>query len=581
MERLRGFCAQHPRSIPFIVTAVALAVRALALTSFSRTVYSSNLAPDEQVYDVAARMMMDGKSAPDVVGFDVSIPARLFYFAYALIAPEPSSVRIVNLVLGTLSCTALFFVGKAIRDDLTGLLSGLVAALYGPFVLASVTAHKTALTLLLISAAMLFGARSVARGRIADVALLGVALALSAHTRGNAVLLVAAAPIALWLTWKARFDTAEIAKNMGAYAVAVGVTLIPLSQGGVLGAPEHGFNLFMANTLDNPAPYFRPVRFAPSQPNLQGGGFTLKASLESGRRLSVDDAGDYYHDKLVEEWRARPRLALRKVLEKLGASINAYEHAHNQSLEFLSRFVWPLRLSWVGFGIVFPLALLGGVGKVRTAHENWLLLMAGAYWLTLVIFFSEVRLRAPLALLLIPIAAAGLVRLVERNDWSWTSKLSLIALGAALTHIPNAYAGDLSSAYNLHALILFESGDLDGAEKYYRKSTTLAGIDSGSAYLGLAAVAAKRGELERSSRHLAKVPDGHYKASEKYAQLGALLVQTNELPAAAAAFERAIEINPGFLQSYPILRLIYLRLEQPVRAEDIEERAAYAKTFFE
>jgi tetratricopeptide (TPR) repeat protein len=417
--------------------------------------------------------------------------------------------------------------------------------------------------------------RCVARPRAVEVALFAVALGLGTHVRGNALILVMAAPIAFWWVWRGRDQARPLLPKLLAYGIGLALVLVPLSNEGM------GFNLYLANTLDNPTPYYRPARFAPAQPAYQAGGFVLKASLDVGRNLSVTEARDYYDSRLRADWARNLRAAAMKVLAKLAASVNVYEHAHNHNLAFVSRFVPPLAWPWIGFGLLFPLAMLGIVDRRGAPECQWLIVMAIAYWLTLVVFFTEIRLRAPLALLLMPLGAIGLRGVFRRRGRALAVVALVFGCGFVVTHLPVPGAGDLTTAYNLHALMLFDSGDYQSAERYYRTSHGLAGLDSDSALLGLAAIAIKRSDLVRAHDLLLKMRDDHYKAGEKYEQLGDILVVQHRFDEAGRAFERALEINPGILRIYPVLEMLYAGLRSPDQVTETRKRYQYAASFFE
>jgi tetratricopeptide (TPR) repeat protein len=584
VPRLRELCEQRPWLLLGCVAAAALGIRCAVLASFERSVYGAHLMPDEQVFDFYARALLDGQPLPELVGFNLHVPAHVFAAVYSVFGADPGSVRGLNVVLGTATCVVLFFLGASVRDRTTGILCALITALYGPFILASVTAHKTALELFLVAVAALFGVRSVVGQRPLDLALFAVALALGTHVRANLLALVLAAPIAFWIVWRKDRRAGQASSlwpKLASYALGLALVLVPLSRGGILGATEHGFNLYLANTLDNPSPYYQPARFAPAQPSFQGGGFVLKASLDVGRRLSPAEAREHYDAQLSAEWRGDPRAAAIKLWTKLAASIHVYEHAHNHNLAFIARFVPLLALPWLAFGLVFPLAVLGAVRGGRQHTDRWLLLMAGVYWLTLVVFFTEIRLRAPLALLLIPLAAIGLQVLLARRGRALAVAAIVLAAAAATTHLPVPFAGDLTTAHNLHALIHFEAGDHARAEEHYRAASKLEGLDSQTALLGLASIAVKRGELERARELLAQVSDDHYKVAEKHALLGNVALRQDRFAEAARSFERALEINPGIVAIYPILELVYQRTKQPHLATDVRRRHDYATSFFE
>ena len=572
---------------PVLVIIGALALRLGVLGSFEGSIYGEQLMPDEQVYAEWARRLHEERPPPRHIDDFAALPAHVFALAYGVLGAEDGSLRLLNVLLGSVACLCLYFVGAAIGGRRSGVLAGALGAIYGPFLLASVTAHKTALGLCLLGTAMVAATRALAlqgRPRLIAVGLFGALLGLGVHVRPNLVVLVWLAPGVGWWLWR-RAGVAPAPESkprlLAAYAVGLAVALVPLSRGGVLGASEHGFNLYLGNDLNNALPYFRPARFAPAEPSLQARGFVLAASLELGRPLSRDEARAHYAAALRQQWSERPGDAVAKVIGKIGASLHHHEAANNHSLPFVARFVPALAVPWPGFGVLLGLALVGLWRGRDRAGVVALGLLSTSYWLTLVVFFTDARLRAALALLLIPIAAHGLSQVLNSRGRGLAIGVAVALAGLGVAHLPVQGAGDLTSAHNLHALFLFEAGDLDGAERLYRAASELEGIDADSALLGLAAVADKRGDLERARELLLRIPDDHYKASDKHAQLAALQIKQRQLPAAAEELERSLSINPGNLRLYPLLTAVYGTLGDRARAEAVRARHQHARRFFD
>ena len=569
------FCAERTWVALSSVLCLALALRLFALWTFTHSIYGPNLMPDEQVYDTWARLLLDGKPVPRVDDFP-SAPAHVFAALYRVFGAGADAIRWFNALLGTATCAVMFIVGTQVKDRCVGVLCALLAAVYGPFILCSVTAHSTALGVFVFAGMLAVATRCFARCSALWCLALGAAIAATTWLRPNAVVLGAAA--FAWLLLQALHERATLrtfAARLSAFGAGLSLLVLPGPFGGI---PEPAFNLYLANTLDNPTPYFRPVRFASAEPGKQAAGFVVEASIRSGRQLTLAEAHDYFIDRLLREWREQPRAAAAKVISKVGASLHPYESANNHNLAFVKRFVSGLAPPYLDFAFIFAWACAGAFFVRNARAAQGLALLAFGYRCTLVLFFADTRVRAPLALALLPFAALGieaLINAVRDRDArrAWRLGLGAALVLATLYALPVPGAGDLSTAYNFHGLFLFDQGDLDRAQAFYRESSALHGSDSASAYLGLAAIAERRFDPAAARRYLSQIPDTHYKAADKYVQLGALLARSRKLGPAADAFERSLQINPGTLAIYPILIALQERLA-PDKVEQTKQRYA-------
>ena len=112
--------------------AVALAVRLLYIAEWKATSLATVLVGDGRQYDLWARTIADG----DWVGGQVFYQAPLYpYFmatVYALLGQELWTLRLVQCLLGSISCVLLALAGRRFFSPTAGLVSGLLLALYAP-----------------------------------------------------------------------------------------------------------------------------------------------------------------------------------------------------------------------------------------------------------------------------------------------------------------------------------------------------------------------------------------------------------------------------------------------------------------
>ena len=81
------------------IFVLACVVRVLALLSLSKTVYFTNLMPDEFLYHAWASEIANGTYRPSSVYQFAPLPAYVMAAVYKLLSPDIFYIRILNIVL--------------------------------------------------------------------------------------------------------------------------------------------------------------------------------------------------------------------------------------------------------------------------------------------------------------------------------------------------------------------------------------------------------------------------------------------------------------------------------------------------
>lgn len=544
---------RHPRVSFAGVLVVACTVRGVALASFTDSSYGEYLFPDENTYHNWAQALLLGER---VATHDLSaLPAYLLACVYKLGSVAPNHMRVLNVVLGTLACAFIYRCGAALGGECAGALAGIVAALYKPFVFLSVTLLKESLVVCAFSV-VIWSLLTCRLGQpLLRLALLGAASSVLFDVRPNAVLAVAVAVVMALSsiargTWGSTRGAPALAVVLGFVSISTPLMLLNHHASGRLSPmPVGGFNLYLGNYLPSSVPFYRPVPFVSSTPSEQTPQFAIEASRRTGHPLTAAEASGFWTWEVLAEARRQPRAFARKLMHKALAVLNAHEEADNHDIEFLSRFVPFLQLPLIDFGLLMPLGVAGLLTSLRRDPRlGALLFVASAYTVTLILFFSNMRIRLPLVVLLIPCAAVGVRHLVlaGRTSVAGTARFALlvVALGA-IANLPLPGKGDLTAHYNFHAIKLSNAGDHAGAEGYWTRSAAAHGAYSDYGRLWLALGANSRGDSRAAHRLLANVSDASFAAAHKHDLSGDLLRTEGRLDEAALHYERAIAINAG------------------------------------
>ena len=206
------------------------------------------------------------------------------------------------------------------------------------------------------------------------------------------------------------------------------------------------------------------------------------------------------------------------------------------------------------------------------------------YALTLIAFFTNMRIRAPLLVILIPYAAMGFDMFfkVLKNQTPMAQGYRYLIVFAILTVIeflPITGTGDMTSHYNTHAINLDSKGFKREAIKYWKESSAMKRPYSAYANLSLAAKYYQRNDYINGNLYLEQIPDDSLASARKYELLGEALGKQGKFDQAILAYEKSLQINSG--QIKVIMKLIHLyEGRDPQKAQKEKAYLEYIQSFY-
>jgi len=591
-ERLNHLFERYHTVFFLAVLLLALVIRIVALLNFKNSLYADFLIWDENVYHRWASGIADGSAdLPPIYDF-TPFPAYIMAFIYKLFSPDPLNFRIFNLLLGVLTCGLIYLIGKELGGWLTGFAAGLIAALYKPFIFFSITALKTALSVALFAAVIYLFLNYLNRRSTYKILLLGMAAGLMLNVRANFVVVLPLIPLLiLYHLYRQQCSVKTILLGLFIYALGLIASISPFTirnysmSGRLTLTATGGFNLYIANNPLNPTPYYRPVPFATSYPGTQAIQFVIEASQRAGKKLSPGEASSYWTGQVIRIALAQPSAILRNVGYKTLAFFNKFESADNYHIGFLSRYVQFFKLPFFGIALILPLGIAGmAICVVQDRKVKFLSLIFLFYGLTLIIFFTNIRIRLPLLVIMIPLAAMGIQKAIQygcqgRPKFA-AAYLAIAALFFGIESIPLPGTDDLSGHYNTHALCLYSTGRKNEAISFWEMSSRMNKPYSAYANLSLANTYRRRKDYDQSLNYLNKISDSSFAAADKYEMLGDLAAAHHQTAKAIAAYEKSLEINSG--RRNPRLKLLQLFKKFDEKRQQAEyQKLLYISSFYD
>ena len=583
---------KHYRFVLASILALSLILRIIALLDLRRSIYYNFLLWDERVYHTLACQIAEGTTKSSSVYEFSPLPAYVMALVYKLLSPNILYIRILNIVLGTLTCYLLYHIGKDLVNRRTGLLSCLIGCIYGPFIFYSIVPLKTCLSLFLFALTITFFLSALSKNSLGKVMLLGISAGLFMNVRPNGVAIIPFLPlIVLWYGWKSKFSSRRLTANFLLYVAGLFLALSPfiirnyrVAGELALTTTQTGQNLYYGNNPNSEAPYYRPAPFASSSPFEEGVQFSIEASRRQGKKLSHREASLYWTAEVIKTAIQSPGIFFWKLIRKILALFNRFESGDHYHIGFVSNFIRFFKLPFLSLWLLLPFGLAGMVvDGLESRVSRAMVTVFCLYGLTLVVFFSSTRLRLPLLIILIPFAIKGVRHLLlfikERPPARTKIYVTLVIVFFVMEFLPVRGTGDMTPYYNTHALILDSRGFKLDAMQYWEKSSQMNREFSVYAHLSLAGKYFKSHNIDKAFYYLEKVPDNSFAAAHKYELFGDIMMEQKQVEKAVEAYEKSLEINSGQKKVLLKLLLIYGKTDEQ-KAEQTHDKLKYVASFY-
>jgi tetratricopeptide (TPR) repeat protein len=604
----------YPKALFILIPVVAFIVRVVYLWQVRHAPEFSLLVGDSVTYDAWAERIANG----DWLGNSVFYQAPLYpYFLgvlYALFGRDLLIVRLIQIILGAISCLLLARAGYSFFNrSSTGLLAGALLAVYPTAIFFDCSIQKSVLDLFFVCALLAVLGKLLERSHNRWWLAAGLILGLLALTRENALLFL---PIVLvWLfiawggeLWKTRLQWAGVLL-LGLAAVLLPVGFRNLVVGGEfhLTTAQFGPNFYIGNNKAATG-FYEPLKVGHGHAMFERNDATILAEEATGRKLTPSEVSNYWAVKALDEIRSDVFRWLRLVFKKwllawniseVGDSDDQYTYGDwSPLLGVLNRLLH--------FGILCPLAALGLCLTWNRRKRLWLLYaMILGYAGSVALFYAFSRYRFPLVPMLIVFAAAGLTFLRDalreaRRPALWAGVATAVAAAAICNHpmmsealirtgthnnLGNAFAmerkfqdaiGQFEQALRLNpndvnvpvnmANALLYAGRFEEAIGYYEKALRI-DPDNPYAHYNLGVALVNTGRPARAIEYFEQALRINPDYAEAHVILGSVLYDQGKAPEAIEHWEKALKINPSFVEAHYNLANAFLqggRLEDAI-----------------
>ncbi|MCD4691089.1 glycosyltransferase family 39 protein, partial [bacterium] len=517
------------------------------------------------VYDLRALEIAGGKWAAEDVFFHSSpVYPYILGIIYSVFGHSYTAVRVIQVLFGVGSCLLLFFIARTLFGSREGLLAGLIAALYVPFIFFDAEILMITYVIFFALLSIWFLLRYQEHERLWLALAAGGAIGVSALGKPNMLLFVPAA--ALWLWWVLRNREGGRAKRKGkgngetrasvfraaglliagAVLVVAPMTIMNMvaADDFVLTSSNGGINFWIGNNHGADGTFLVPQSM---RVDLYGTS-KMAAEVALGRSLKPSEVSSYWFDKGLDFVTSQPGAELKLLGRKLVLFWNAYEIPNHYDLNYFRQESKVLGLNPFLFSWIVPLGFMGMYVSRRHWRKHLVLYVFGvAYVVSLLPFFITSRYRLPIVPVMIVFCAHALWwiwrRVAARERHGWVVPAVVLVASLIIVNLP-LVDFSLGPQYATIGQVYRDAGDYEEAARYYRLAIEES-PEFDLAYNSLGSVLSRMGRSYEAERALLKALDINPNLASSHSNLGLVYMQTERLDQAKRSLLRATQEDPN------------------------------------
>jgi tetratricopeptide (TPR) repeat protein len=502
---------------------VGLLLRAAHLHALHASPFYTSLQLDARYYDAWAREIAGGAWIGRTAFWVDPLYAYVLGIAYRLVGPGLLVPRILNCAFGL--ATGLLAYHLALRvweSRLAAWLAALLSLLFVPNWFFEGQSEKTALTVVLLTAAVALFLRGSQRA----IAAAGIVTGVAALARGNTLLYVPFAALCLYKEWDREPDAVSPGPGPGprraATFVACCLPVVALAtlhnwfaaHEVVPTTTNVGINLYLGNHTGNQYGYYTAPDFLHPDTGGELRDFRAEGERRAGHALTDQELSTFWRHAAWEQIAEDPGLFAVRGLRKLALLSNDLEASDNEDIRMVADWSPVLRSPILWMGELIPLALLGLVVGRRRRAVRLVAAAVAIYVVSLLPFFVMARLRVQVAPLLAVLAAGGVTFLVgeiARRSWDrLPAACALVAVALVACHYRTGWmsqqsTASLAIAWNNLGSSLLDAGKRDDAIHAYERAVETDAAAVPASLRALGDLYRRQGDYQRAEGAMRRV----------------------------------------------------------------------------
>ncbi|MDD5064915.1 MAG: tetratricopeptide repeat protein [Phycisphaerae bacterium] len=590
-EETKGIAKRSFR-IACIIFSLALAVRLIYLYESSANPSFQVPIVDSKIYDETAKALISGQGTASNLFWQPFFYQVFLSVVYLFSDNSIVFTKILQVLLGALTCGLTYKLGKKIFGERTGIIAGLIAAFYGPLLFYESELLATGWAAFWAVVIVWLFLEVKEKDKSKQWFLLGLCGALGIITRPEFILFFIAGCI--WLRFQVPREL-SLATRFAAVFAGIAVVVVPVGIASVYATGRFsvvpssaGINLYIGNNPD----YCKMLTIRPGE----GWGELIGLPGQSGMGKSVWDEDKFFKQQVMEYAKNQPLDFAKGLGRKTLEFISSREIPRNLDIYLFGRWSRLLSLlTWkaggVGFpfGLIFPLAVLGIIFNWKRIPAPVVFFIA-LYPLSIILVFVASRYRVPMVPILAILASAGLVGAVEmfrQKHWREVILMGAAAGGAVLlSTLPGPFCEEQVNFepefYQFVGHGMVKRGFYDKAMECLTKSLQM-NPDYNETYFYIGEALRGQGRFDEAIENYKKALGLKLDSSIEYVahnNLGVVLAGQDRLDEAIEQYKETIRLKPDYPIVHNNLGIILLKQGKTDEAIECFQEALRLKPNF-
>jgi tetratricopeptide (TPR) repeat protein len=555
--------------LPIGIFILAFLVRFIYLIQIESSLpFFSAPIMDELRHDSWAQQIASGEWVGTEPFFRAPLYMYLLALTYKIFGHSFFLPRLLQMILGSLSCVLIFLIAKKLFNRTIGILSGIIASFYALLIFYDGQLLITSLVVFLDLALLGLLILTAERPKVLNWFFCGIVLGLSAIARPSILVFVPFILIWMIFGFKNKRFTKTILMRWAILCVGVLLMIAPVTlrnylvgKDFVLIAWNGGYNFYLGNNPD--ANGWSAT--APQIDKTWWGGYKEAiwlAEKETGQKLKPSQISDFWYKKGAFFILSRPLSWLKLMAKKTIYFWKGFEISNNQNIYLykdfssLLDFLLGKGIIYLPFGLVGPFSILGLLICLRDLRKYLLLyLFILSYSASIIIFFVCSRYRLPVISVLIMFGSFFIWWIFQKAK---NKEIPKLVISVSLTAV----------------LLVTLNTRLESLVGYQRFTDHYV---LGVSYESMGKLEMAIEEYKTSLRYNPKFPDSRNNLAILYTQLGKTDLAEKE-------FKRTILSDPSYEKSYYNLATLYhkkgeldLAIEYYLKAIRVNPRYEFAR----
>jgi len=466
---------------------------------------------------------------------------------YALFHGSFYAARVIQILIGSVNCALVFFVGRRVFNYASGAVGGILFAFYGSAIFHDCMLVSGALVIFLNCAVIIYALYYIGRPSAGRASVLGCLAGITAL--GSPVILLFLPFFILIFDRHLKralvliFFCLMMIAPVTARNYALEKDFVPITAHG-------GITFFSGNNPVADGTYKLPAYVGRDVKTVRANARAI-AEGEEGRALKPSEVSAFWFGRALGFIKNNPGAYARLAVRKFLLFVNHYDNSDIFDMPVYARFGPLLKAPFIlNYALISCLAFLG-IGLTFFMRKKDALLLdvfTGAYVLSMVIYFVNGRYRLPVVPVMAVFAGLalnGLFRTAIRRQYAELAAMLAVLAVIFFAGTPVLVRTSAETAYNNLGALYQEQGEYSMAVAEYENAIK-ANPNFPIAYNNLGITYKRMGNAVRAEENYRKAISLDSRYVDAYYNLGLLYMDKGDFQGAAGMFRKALAVNPYY-----------------------------------